>query len=546
MLRTYRLLALLPTQERLPLTLRLDGFSTRTYQGVAHPECGNTVKIIARLLYRLKRSGIPFRLAAWHCGTAENFNPLDGAVTLTADAPQEQVNALLEAEFAVLDKEIADARYAGQMHIETGVRAQKALSAEDSAALSARLGAAPVFERYRIAIRRFQDWLQAWFGPAVSIQSFERCVAIAFVFPVALFLLASLLYGYKNGEVGTGELLLFLVAAAALSVLVRWVFQVVYASALRAWRSIGGDPELAELIARILLGAFAVVFAFAIAFAVASSVAGAFSDFGTVAFAILGGFAFAFAFAVAFAVAGGWAFAIALVLVTLIALTMAKQFAFFLLLFFVILPLLNAMMDWGSWTVTRYLLEPVERAPDDALGIALVIVLIIADIAAALFFVVALAAIIPIGLELVDVLLSVFGRETFDWRALAARTVRAPWDEGLFVTGMLLTPLAPTIASMTLGLAALLVPLTPGAMQAAGEIIDSGDLVPDEAETRNIAKTVHLSRLWYIPALLVVLGLFMALSATLYATATPVATFLHDLALCATAWGYGACPWVQG
>ena len=97
------------------------------YQGVAHPECGNTVKIIVRLLYRFKRSGIPFRLAAWHCGTAENFNPLDGAVTLTADAPQKQVNALLEAEFAVLDKEIADARYAGQMHIETGVRAQKAL-----------------------------------------------------------------------------------------------------------------------------------------------------------------------------------------------------------------------------------------------------------------------------------------------------------------------------------------------------------------------------------------------------------------------------------
>ena len=53
------------------------------------------MKIIARLLYRLKRSGIHFRLAAWHCGTAENFNPMDGAVTLTADAPQEQVNALL-------------------------------------------------------------------------------------------------------------------------------------------------------------------------------------------------------------------------------------------------------------------------------------------------------------------------------------------------------------------------------------------------------------------------------------------------------------------
>src|SRR5262245_35366800 len=61
----------------------------------------------------------------------------------------------------------------------------------DIAELGVRLGAASVLERYRLAIRRFQDWLHAWFGPAWSIQSFERCVAIAFVFPVALFLLAS-------------------------------------------------------------------------------------------------------------------------------------------------------------------------------------------------------------------------------------------------------------------------------------------------------------------------------------------------------------------
>jgi hypothetical protein len=423
------------------------------------------------------------------------------------------------------------------------VRGQLADPAE-SAELGARLGAASLFERYRLAIRRFQNWLQEWFGPAISVQSFERCVAIAFVFPVALFLLASLLYGYKNGEVGTIELVAFFAAAVALSLLVRWLFHMVYFSAQRAWASIGGDAELAEIVARILLGAFAVVFAFAIAFAVASSVAGAFSDFGTVAFAILGGFAFAFAFAVAFAIAGTWAFAIAVVLVAAIALTMAKQFAFFLLLFFVILPLLNALMDWGSWTVTRYLLGPMEKAPDGVLGIIMVVLIIILDIAAALFFVVALAAVIPIGLELVDYLLSIFGRETFDWRALAARTVRAPWDEGLFVTGMLLTPLTPTIASMTLGLAAILMPLTPGAGKAVEEIAETPEIAPDEQEARHIAKTVHLSRLWYLPAFALVLAVFAGLSTALYATATPVGAFLHELALCATAWGYGSCPWL--
>jgi hypothetical protein len=423
------------------------------------------------------------------------------------------------------------------------VRAQLADPAA-GAELAARLGGASLFERYRLAVRQFQAWLNTWFGPAWSVQSFERCVAIAFVFPVALFLLASLLYGYKNGQLGTAELVIFFVAVLALSLTVRWLFRAIYWSAQQAWGRIGGDNELAEIVARVLLGAFAVVFAFAIAFAVASSVAGAFSDFGTVAFAILGGFAFALAFAVAFAIAGAWAFGIAVVLVAGIALTMAKQFAFFLLLFFVILPVLNALMDWGSWAVTRYLLGPMERAPDGFIGVMMVLVLIVAEIAAALFFVVALAAVIPIGLEAVDHLLSVFGRETFDWRALAARTVRAPWDEGLFVTGMLLTPLAPCIANITLGLAAIFMPLTPGASRAVGEIAETPEIPPEAEEAQQIAKTVHWSRLWYVPALLIVLGIFVGLSTAIYSTATPVGPFLHALALCATAWGYGSCPWL--
>jgi hypothetical protein len=416
---------------------------------------------------------------------------------------------------------------------------------EDREALKARLGAAPFFERYRLSIRSFQNWLNAWFGPAWSVQSFERCVAIAFVFPVALFLLASLLYGYKNGQVGTLELAAFFVAVAGGSLFVRWLFRTVYWSAQRAWGSIGGDPEMAEIIARIILGAFAVVFAFAIAFAVASSVAGGFADVGTVAFAILCGFAFAFAFAVAFAVAGAWAFAIALLLVTIVALTMAKQFAFFLLLFFVILPLLNALMDWGSWGVTRYILVPVERAPDGAGGVAMVAALIILDIAAALFFVIGLAVLIPIGLELVDLLLSVFGRETFNWRALAARAVEAPWDEGLFVTGMLLTPLVPSIANITLGLAAILVPLTPGAREAARDFPEAlGAMPSDGAADYRIQTAVYWSRLWYVPSLVAVLGLFAGLSVLTYMTATPIGDFLHHLALCATAWSEGTCAWL--
>ena len=120
----------------------------RTYQGVAHPECGNTVKIIVRLLYRLKRSGIPVRLAAWHCGRAENFNPLDGAVTLTADAPQEQVNAL---PFVL-------ASFGTSMSIS-------GLKSEGKAVLTAVLAVACIVGLGVIAGFTFMDLRSAIYGP---------------------------------------------------------------------------------------------------------------------------------------------------------------------------------------------------------------------------------------------------------------------------------------------------------------------------------------------------------------------------------------------
>lgn len=125
------------------IALKLYDFSNGTYQGVLHPECGNTVKMIARLLHRLQVSGISFRLSAWSCGTAENFNPLEGSAVFTADAPQEQVRALLRAEFSLMEKEIADDRYAGKMRIEPGVCVHEAISAVNSARLVTALWLMP-------------------------------------------------------------------------------------------------------------------------------------------------------------------------------------------------------------------------------------------------------------------------------------------------------------------------------------------------------------------------------------------------------------------
>ncbi len=412
----------------------------------------------------------------------------------------------------------------------------------DRVDLRARLGAEPPFARYRMAVRRFGAWLQQWFGPPWSAQAFERCVAIAFVFPVALFLTASVLYGYKHGSISSGELLLFLFGVVMVSIIVRTVSHLIYWLVQRMWRTVGGDNELAEIISRILLGAFAVVFAFAISFAVASSLAGQFSDIGTVVFAILGGFAFAFAFALAFAIAGIWALGIALVIVTALALTMAKQFAFFLLLFFVILPVLNALMDWVSWAVTRYLLAWLQQAPDGPSGVAMVGVILIVNIGAAIAFMFVLAVLLPIGLETADLMLSLFGRQAFDWRDVAVQAVGAPWDEGLFVTGMLLTPLAPSIANMTISLAALAAPHSRGASGALHAISDHPDAAPADAEVRMAVHAVYMARLWYLPALAASLTVYVGVWAVFYFSQLPVAKFLYTLALCSTSWSHGQCP----
>ena len=427
--------------------------------------------------------------------------------------------------------------------------------------IRARLGEGGVFSRFMASMSRYDDWVQRWFGRRWSGQAFERCVAIAFVFPVALFLVASVLAGYNAGEIQLGEILLFIFGAVMVSLATGWLFRLIYWFLRRMWSSIGGDNELADIVTRIVLGAFAVVFAFAISFAVASSVAGEVSDVGTVLFAIMGGFAFALAFAIAFAFAGVWAFLVALILVTIIALTMAKDFAFFLLLFFVILPVLNALIDWVSWAVTRFHIMVIGTMPHSIRGYGLTILVLMADIVAALSLVVILAAILPIGLELADILLSVFGRDSFHWRSAAAQAVSTPWGEGLFVTGMLLTPIVPTVALLTISIGSLFMPLTPKSRVALAGIsplrydaesteedVNSDedaveDVPPGELESRYAARIIYLSRLWYIPTLLVSIGIFVLIWWTATLSNVPVANFLYDLALCSTSWGHGECHW---
>lgn len=414
---------------------------------------------------------------------------------------------------------------------------------EDRMALKDRLGAASPFGAYLVTARRLSDWLLEWFGPSLSGQAFERCLAIAFIFPITLFLITLIAHGLTAGRIATPELLLFIVAFSIIAYVIVVAFNNLLALLERAWDMFGGDRELAHTIARVLLGAFAVMVAFTIAFAIASTFSGEVSNTGSVLGAMAGGFALAFAFAVAFALAGAALFAVAIAVLGGAVLAFASQFAFLLFLFFILLPLVNASMDWLSWCATRFFLKIAQASEADLFGQLRVLGAVIGMFLTGAILMVALAAILPNALEALNSIFSLANLPRFDWQALVLKAVKAPWTDGLFVTGMLMTTIVPASVHLTVGLSGMLARFTPGARTAAESISDHPEAEMTSSERVPVKLTLIFSRVWYLVALAITLGVIAAASGLIYLFHAPVAQFLSNVAFCATSWSHGKCVW---
>jgi hypothetical protein len=419
--------------------------------------------------------------------------------------------------------------------------------------LRARLGEAGPLYRYRLAIRGLNGWLHDWFGEPTSGQALERCIAIAFVYPAALFVISVLLSATLSGRVALHELLIFAACVIVGVFITRRLFRLIYRLGTNFWRFIGGDSGLMHLIARVVLGAFAVIVAFAIAFVIATSIAGAFAEPGTMVLAILAAFTIAFALAGILAGAGPLAAAAFILTLTIAALAFAGEFAFILLLFFVLLPMVNALLDWLSWIVTRFFLRLVALVSDGIGGMLRLIGEIIGDILAAILFLLALAVLLPNGIEIINTLLGLFGREPFAWQALVTAARQNPLSEGLFVVGMLITTLVPTLVHLTVGLAGIIAAWTPGSAKAAAglreelePVFDSnGELVHTAIRPsvrQDARRALILARLWYVPSFMVAVGVFFGIAALLSALDLPPGQLLEKLALCSSAWSHGQCP----
>jgi hypothetical protein len=415
---------------------------------------------------------------------------------------------------------------------------------DDRMALKERLGSVPPFQAYLVAVHRFNEWLMEWFGPAFSIQAFERCLAIAFIFPIALFLVTLIANGVNGSKIKAYEVVLFATAFAIIAYVIAAAFRNLLALIQQAWKTFGGDEGLAQTIARILLGGFAVMVAFTISFAIATTFSGEVANAGSVLGSMAGGFALAFAFAVSFALAGAALFAVAIAILAGAALAFASQFAFLLFLFFILLPAVNASVDWLSWGTTRFFLRLAERAGHDMLGQLRVLGAILGTFFSGAVLIVLLTALLPNVLEGLNVLFAFANLPRFDWQAMVSTAVAAPWTDGLFVTGMLMTAIVPASAHLVVGLAGMLARLTPGARTAADTISDHPEAPLSPKEQAPVKLTIIFSRIWYLAGGAVTAGLIAGTSALIYVTHAPVALFLSNVAHCATSWSHGQCAWL--
>ncbi len=413
---------------------------------------------------------------------------------------------------------------------------------DDRMALKHRLGGAPPFYAYLVTVRRFNRWLLEWFGPALSGQAFERCLAIAFIFPVVLLLITLVTNGLNAHRIAVWQVGLFAAGFLIIAYVIVAAFRNLLSLIEQAWMSFGGDFAIAQTIAKILLGGFAFMVAFAMAFAIASAFSGQASNASSVLGAMAGGFALAFAMTLAFVLAGATLFALTVAILAGAALAFASEFTRLLFLFFILIPLTNASVDWLSWSVTRFLLSQAERVEPTFFGELKAFAAVLGTFVSGAVFMVALTALLPNTLELLNFAFTSAGLPRFSWEALLNKAVEAPWTEGLFVTGMLMTAIVPPSAHLIIGLTGILARFTPGAKTAAHAISDQPDVVLTPKEQVPVKITLILSRVWYVVAAGLTASLIAGASTLIYVTHAPVANFLAEVAICATAWSHGKCP----
>ncbi|MBK8452446.1 MAG: hypothetical protein WAQ53_16480 [Thiofilum sp.] len=126
--------------------------------------------------------------------------------------------------------------------------------------------------------------------------------------------------------------------------------------------------------------------------------------------------------------------------------------------FYLMMPLINALLDYLSWWVSRAFLEKTLQTDK----VWLITLEVLIDALLAVLFMLALCLLLPAGAIALDSLFSHWidadGQSaTTNWQYYAYAAAVAPFGEGLMVTLMLWTTLLPTFIHLVLGCLAIII-----------------------------------------------------------------------------------------
>lgn len=225
----------------------------------------------------------------------------------------------------------------------------------------------------------------------------------------------------------------------------------------------------------------------------------------------------------------------------IIGYNMGQKATLLAFVFFLILPLVNALIDFVSWGATRALLTKFHSQGSSIRSPAWIAGAIFLDLLIAIACLAGLCVLMALFLEALNQIFLWRGISEIDWRGQVALAVEYPVTKGILVTGMLVTTLIPTMFHIAVGLEHAFTAPTPDTHAAAALIKDD----MSTGDKQRVADVV-VARDWYLyPCFAFAAVLVLALAALIGLGAAPLGLTLADIAYCSASLIDGPCPWTD-
>jgi hypothetical protein len=168
------------------------------------------------------------------------------------------------------------------------------------------------------------------------------------------------------------------------------------------------------------------------------------------------------------------------------------------LLFWLVMPYINGLLDWISLSVSRWFGRAILAERDSPRSLAITVGLALADLLAAVAFAFTVAWLLAFGVEASALVLDL----SLDLEQYVKAAAEAPWTAGFWASFMVLSTLLPSAFHLMLALGAVLVAWSGNPLRAwAVQKLKSAD------EADWLWPQLYLTFGWCVPAIVAPLGL---------------------------------------